>query len=351
MKRNKYKIRSDGRREGTKVYNGKQKHFYGKTDAEIDAKIAEYEKNLLKGEITTFKEIAEKYWEEKQKDLAINTLHGYDVAIRRAIEEFGDSPIGDITPQDVYQFLEGFKSKAYSSKTISNTKTALKGLFDYAFINGKVKFNPCTGIPVVKGKKKVARLPATDEDVKLINEFRNESITAKLLYFLLWTGARIGEASALQMKDIDFKKRTATVTKTLAYGNSSTPTIKLEPKTENSIRKLAIPKNVMEILPTNLDPETFIFFPNGLPKRRAFDKAIMEFKEKHGIKCTPHQLRHSYASMLHSAGIDVKDAQSLLGHSSIVMTQDIYTHIERNQRDRVLKSIDDYVSSKISSNS
>jgi len=347
--RSKYKLRSDGRREGTKVYNGKQKHFYGKTDAEIDAKIAEYESNLLKASKNPFKDVADAYWENKQKDLSINTLHGYDVAVKRAKEEFADTPIDEITPMNVYEFLDSFKTKGYSQKVISNTKSVLKGIFDFAFIQGKVTSNPCIAIPIVKGKKKEARKPASDDDINKIVNARNDSTTGMLMYFLLYTGARIGEASALQVKDIDYENRTAYVHQTLAYGNGSSPTIKPNPKTDSSIRTLALPQRVMDLLPKYKDKNTFLFFPNGLPRRRAFDTAIAKYREKYGIKATPHQLRHSYASMLHSAGIDVKDAQSLLGHSSIVMTQDIYTHLENEHRDSVLKSIDDYISKETSS--
>ena len=48
-----------------------------------------------------------------------------------------------------------------------------------------------------------------------------------------------------------------------------------------------------------------------------------QYVEKAGISCTAHQLRHSYATMPFECGIEVKDAQGLLGHSTAAMTQDI----------------------------
>ena len=48
---------------------------------------------------------------------------------------------------------------------------------------------------------------------------------------------------------------------------------------------------------------------------------------------TPHQLRHAFATILFDAGIDVKDAQEILGHASIQVTRDIYTHIRQQRRE------------------
>ena len=70
---------------------------------------------------------------------------------------------------------------------------------------------------------------------------------------------------------------------------------------------------------------------------------IDKFRKENGIQCTMHQLRHSYATMLHSAGVDAKDAQQRLGHSSVIITQDIYTDIESKHRKRVADKIEEYV--------
>ncbi|MBS7299062.1 MAG: tyrosine-type recombinase/integrase [Eubacteriales bacterium] len=52
---------------------------------------------------------------------------------------------------------------------------------------------------------------------------------------------------------------------------------------------------------------------------------------------TPHQLRHAYATILYEAGIDEKDAQELMGHTSIQLTRDIYTHISK-KRENLLQN-------------
>ena len=61
---------------------------------------------------------------------------------------------------------------------------------------------------------------------------------------------------------------------------------------------------------------------------------ISPYRENHNIELTPHQLRHAYATILYEAGIQVKDAQALLGHASAEITQEIYTHISENQQNK-----------------
>ena len=70
---------------------------------------------------------------------------------------------------------------------------------------------------------------------------------------------------------------------------------------------------------------------------------LNRFREAYGVEATPHQLRHSYATMLHEAGMDAKDAQYILGHSSITVTEDIYTHITRDRQTQNLFKIDGYL--------
>ena len=254
----------------------------------------------------------------------------------------------EITPYEIVTYLRKLAAQGLSQKVINNHKSILKGILDNSLIAGEITANPCLNLPTIKGKPKVERPPAAEEDLKKIEATKTDSLIARMMYFIAYTGCRRGEAAALQQKHIDREKKTAHICQTLAY-SSPTPQIKESPKTAAGIRDVDLYDNVLEILPQYDDPETFVFFPHGLPQERKFQVLLDEYKQAAGLSCTPHQLRHSYASMLHSAGVDAKDAQTLLGHSSIVVTQDIYTKIESQHKQDVRDAVNEYVKKKVKS--
>lgn len=344
-KKTKYTLRKDGRIVMTKTIEGKRVAFYGQTDKEVEQKYENYLKakpKERKPKVRTFDKVAEDWWEEKEPELAIGSVRVYRARYNEIKDEFKGIPVNEITPLDIVTYLRKLSAQDFSQKVINNKKSIIKGILDNALVHGEIQMNPCLNLPTVKGKAKAERLPASDADLMAIEAHRSDSDIGRMIYFILWTGCRRGEAAALQEKDIDREKMTAHIHQTLAY-SSPTPQIKDSPKTEAGVRDVILPQNVLDNLPKYNNPETYVFFPHGLPREREFQVAIDAFREEAGVKCTIHQLRHSYATMLHSAGVDVKDAQYLLGHSSIVVTQDIYTEIDKNAKDNARKLIENHV--------
>ena len=341
----KYTLRKDGRIMMNKIIDGKPKSFYGHSDREVEQK---YEAFIRKPtpkpqpKVRTFKEVAEDWWEQKEPELSPGSVRVYRARVNDLKEYFKKTPIFLITPLEIVTYLNKLKLKGYSQKVINSKKSIIKGILDNALIAGEIQFNPCLNLPTVKGKRKVERQPASEEDIKKITKHREDSMIARMAYFILWTGCRRGEAAALQEKHIDREHGTAHICQTLVY-SSPTPQIKDCPKTAAGVRDVLIPKNLLDNIPKYNNPETYVYFPRGLPKEREFQVLIDEYRQSIGISCTLHQLRHSYATMLHSAGVDVKDAQYLLGHSSIVVTQDIYTTLDNYAKKTAYQRINDHV--------
>lgn len=329
-RKTKYHIRKDGLIETTKTFHGIRRHFYGHSDDEVEAKIAEYQRQLDAPPVPpvrTLEAVAGAWWEETEPTLSPNTITGYRTAMRRAVEEFGSAPVTEITPQRIYAYLKRFEVQGYSQKVINNSKSVLHLILNHAFIAGEIAANPCKDLPPVKGRPKVPRQPTPADDIQRIEASKTESLPARMTYFMLYTGCRRGEAAALQQKYIDLDKKTARICQAVAYSDTRKPILKA-PKSEAGYRDVDLYDNVIEILPHYDDPETYIFFPDGLPTKTQLEKGLREYQADHGITSTAHQLRHAYASLLHSANVDVKDAQVKLGHSTVAMTQDVYTHLE-----------------------
>lgn len=342
----KYTLRSDGRIMRTETIDGRRVSFYGHSDEEVNSKYEEYLEKL--NAPLLMKTLIDEWWEKKEPEISPNTVPGFKTAKNRIYDKFGETPVKDLSPQMILAWLDSFKRKQYSQKVISNSKSVLKQIMDEALIRGEIPHNPCVGLPIVKGLPKKQREPAADDDITKIDQFKDDGIIGRMFYLMLYTGLRRGEATALQQKHLDRKANTITVEQSCAWDNSSRPVLK-QPKTAAGKRIVHVPAFVLEAIPEG-KPNDYVFFPE-LPLRKTMETAINQYREKTGITCTPHQLRHRYASMLHSAGINVKDAQYLLGHSDITMTQNIYTHLEERHKDVVGQQIDSYLLSEMLSKS
>ena len=185
-------------------------------------------------------------------------------------------------------------------------------------------------------------MPAADEDIKFITEdIKTGSIQAKFFFFLMYTGLRRSEALALKGKDFDMDQKVVHVRRQIyfKYGKPAEKDV----KTAAGERTVELPDIVVENLPDITDPDGYIWFPEGMPHSKDVYNWIHNYMKENNLTSTPHQYRHSYATMLHSAGVDVKDAQNLLGHSTIAMTQNVYTHIEKQHKKEVQNRINAYI--------
>ena len=104
-------------------------------------------------------------------------------------------------------------------------------------------------------------------------------------------------------------------------------------KTESAQRDIILLDRLADVIPKNF--KGFLFSMDGDGKEpltvKRFQTRWESYCKKYNLNITAHQLRHGFATMLFEAGIDVKDAQELMGHSDITLTRQIYTHI-RNER-------------------
>lgn len=344
-KRTKYTLRSDGRIVFSKVYNGKRKYFYGDSDEEVEAKIDAYERSNECLGIVLAKNVSEKWWEEVYENISPNTVGGYRTAHKRFDAEFGEMDITEITLQDCIRYIQSFALKGYAQKTINNMKTVMLQIFNYGLLHGYLDKNPAMGMPEIKGKKSSKRQPATDSDIAIIDSIKDKMPFGTMFYFLMYTGLRRNEAVALQQKDIDYDRKLIHVRQNVAYGEYNKPQLK-EPKTESGMRTVPLLDNVAEILPRYDNPETYIFFPAGLPTRKILESSLRKFYDENNIESTAHQFRHYFATLLHDADIDAKDAQHILGHSQISTTMDIYTHLDSSRKTAVGIKLNDFVNPK-----
>lgn len=333
------KMRPDGRYQRT-VLIGKKRHtFYGRTEDEIFEKIINYKEKEEKGK--TFEEVADEWEVTAERDLAYTTYARYRSCITRAVERFGDEYIKQIDVVDINNYIMLFAAQGYAQKTVKAQLSVINLICKYAVLHGYIKTNPCQYVTIPKNLPKHRRELPPDDQITLVKNSINCTF-GLFAYFLLYTGLRRGEALALTYGDIDRKNRVIHVTKSL-YHMSNKPCIK-EPKTESGKRDVILLDALYKVLPAGKRDDVIFCDDNGDYLTAGHANSLWKiYCRESGVNITPHQLRHAFATILFNAGIPDKDAQELLGHSDIILTRNIYTHISNSRRKISSQQLNDYV--------
>lgn len=318
----KEKRRADGRIEKVVNVGGKKVHFYGQSQQEIYDKVRAYEEKQQ--ETCRFKNVAEEWYTQYENLVEHYSYEKSKTHKNRAIEHFGGQFIGDITPRDINQFYLILADKGLARKTVSNQRTVLNNIFKYAIIKGYIKDNPTEFVDLPRRLPHSRREMPSDEDIQRVKDNVSYGAMGLLAYVVLYTGCRRGEALALQYKNIDFINKKVYIDKAVYYQNSM-PYIK-QPKTEAGTRSVPLLDALAAVIVPGF-PEEYIFGGDKPLTETRFKRWWKKYTEDTGLTCTLHQLRHAFCTLMFEAGIDETVAKEIMGHSTVLLMRDIYTHI------------------------
>jgi integrase len=214
-------------------------------------------------------------------------------------------------------------------------------IFNDAITAQGLRFNPCSAVSMPRNLPAKKRELPDDDAVAAVKAGAGVPFGLFALV-CLYAGLRRGEVLALQYEDLDRKNGVIHVTKAVEYvGNN--PHIK-PPKTQAGVRDVPLLQPLADALPAKGSGLIFPGDAAGHPLTKTqYRKRWLKYCQAIGHDITAHQLRHGYATILYEAGIADKDAQELLGHSSIAVTRDVYTHIRQTQKERTAKKLNAYV--------
>lgn len=327
--------RPDGLFEKAITLNGKRLVFRGHSETEVGKKILEYSGQKEKGIL--FNVLAANWRDEHFKTLEYNSLRGYEAAYKRIVKNFGPQSIKNITTRDINGYIVSFAGRGFAQKTVKNELSVLHMIFKLGVLNGDIDINPADGVSIPKNLPKNKRDMPCEADIKIVQN--SVACTFGLFaYLLLYTGCRRGEALALQYGDIDRVGKKIVISKSV-YHKKNKPFIK-RPKTSAGEREIILLDRLAEKLPEG-EPSEYLFSVAGAEplKDKECRRKWELYQRETGLKITPHQLRHAYATILFEAGIDEKDAQELLGHANIAMTKDVYTHISKSRKEKTAEKL------------
>ena len=338
-----FTLRADGRYQGywhekSGKGKGKRHYIYDRDPERLFFKIQEKENETPPP--LSF-EAAADAWERKHWErIGAKTAETYAAPLRRVKEQFAGMDAEEVTAQDIQAFLSDLGKQSFSRRSVQMHRDILNMIFNNAIVENGLRFNPCSAVSLPRNLAAKKRELPTDAAIDAVKAGGGEPFGLFAL-ICLYAGLRRGEVLALQYEDIDRKAGLIHVTKAVEFvGNNAH--IK-PPKTKAGTRDVPLLAPLAAAIP---DKKTGLIFPRedgGLLTKTQYRKRWLRYCEAIGFDITAHQLRHGYATILYEAGIADKDAQELLGHSSIAVTRDVYTHIRQSQKEATAKKLNKYL--------
>jgi integrase len=294
----------------------------------------------------TFREFVDAYWKPSldRKGLKLSTRESYQSALdRHILPTFGDYRIKDIVPLHVEEFSQAKSESGLSGKTVRNLLLVLQGIFSLALDNDLIIKSPIrkSHKPVYRQREKPIWSP---EQVRAILQAASVEHRAFFCCAGL-TGPRLGELLGLQWKHIDLKSRKLRIEQSLWNGQL------VAPKTQGSVRTIYFGDTLGKALAEHYErtghkgPEDYVFCgktgtplnPDVLRKDVLYPLLDrLQIPRSSGASGF-HTFRHSAASILNERTGNLKLAQKLLGHSTIDMTANVYTHTsDESEREAAL---------------
>ncbi|WP_342498844.1 tyrosine-type recombinase/integrase [Bacillus sp. FSL R5-0820] len=314
--------------------------------------------SLQKNSTMSFQEFYETYFKpDYKRSVSDRTYENRASSMDLHFKFFFNRKLKDISPPLIKQWHNKLSEK-YSSSYIRNLHGMLQKTLNLAVTLGLLLKNAAKTVGNIKKVKKKVDFWTKEEFEKVIATFKMDDYYEHFSFITIWllfmTGLRFGEAQALNWEtDIDFKKQTLTVSKSMYYKNANKFTI-TEPKTKASNRVIALDDDTINFLKKwrerQLDvfPSKYVLSYNGLPTNKSATFHMIEQHSKlakvHKIKT--HALRHSHASLLISLGENALVIRDRLGHEDIQTTLGTYGHLYPNMNREVANRLKNVITVK-----
>ena len=264
------------------------------------------------------------------------TIRGYRIASERCYPLIGDILAKSLTTYRLEKFVAEMGDNGLSAKTIKNTVGLLSAAYDHAIFIGQLKENPCKRLTLPKGQPRDIRIFYIDEIQGFLNAIADETVDDRVAYMLaLFMGLRRSEILGLKESDVDILKGVLYVHNTRHRVNGED--LDADTKTKRSTRVLALPDILLLEIARLLEAHRqfkyektdYLIQDFGQPiNPQTLASRLVRLESEKGLPhVTLHGLRHTYASLLHSQGVDMAHISAELGHSNLTTTANIYTHI------------------------
>lgn len=366
--------RKDGRWEGryTAGYDPKTgkriiKNVLGKTQAEVKQKLSTAMEackavDVVRSDDYTVAEWLRTWFALYAKpNIRPTTARSYQGSMElHIIPRIGCIKLNKLTGRDIQKLYKdlmenGRLRKAQKSKQPGLSSTTVRGIhmmlhnaLDRAVKERLILRNPTEDCIIPKVQKQEMKI-LHPEDMKAYLEAAEKRGVLPMFYLELVSGIRKGELVALRWEDLDVEHRTISVSKQ-ALGGLGKELVVNRPKTENSIRRISIPQEAVDLLVQEHEkhPESPYLFPSPLTGGMYHPDSVVNLHKKilkdAGLEHIRfHDLRHTFATTALQNGVDVKTVSSMLGHYDAGFTLCTYTHATRQMQEQAAEKMGNFM--------
>lgn len=366
--------RSDGLIR-VKVYLGKgpdgkakYKYCYGHTQKEADEKADVIRASLRKGidlqSSDSFDVVTSLWLSLKKAEVSADQYHLLKSRSELLKEWFGSRSLRSLKTYDFQAFINNLAEenpttgKPSAQNTLKSYCQIAAQICEFAVENRLIEYNAAQKVRIPQGAPVKKRHALSKEEREWVMTFEHRAQPAAML--LMLSGLRRGEATALTWDDVNFDKGTIQVNRSWNFKQKS-----FKPPKNGKARTVYIPNKLVNYLRQLPHISTFVLttvsgkMMTDTAWKRLFDSYMHDLniavnhinKSKfnpHGIPIlirtfTPHDLRHTFATILYESGTDPLVAKDQLGHSDLKTTLAIYTHLSAEHQERSVSKLNDFL--------
>lgn len=313
----------------------------------------------------TFKDFVEKKWAPSELD---NSEHRNSTKAFRhylllvIVDYLGEFKLKSIDSIKIEEYLDYLKNtyktkqnRQVSQQTMRHHYCTLNLIFEHALKLNYVSANPLAKVKTPKLAKHKVDALSKGEVLLFIREVEKLPIMQRLMYnLLLTTGVRRGECFGLQWGDVDFENHIIHIERNVTYTTQNGISVGL-PKTNTGLRAIPITEGLLSLLTEykmseerryTLSGDAFLFHGVESPldprDPTYITKHMKRFMKRIALPdMSPHDLRHTCASILLQSGADIKSVQDILGHSNASTTLNYYVRSNmESMRNATAKAFD-----------
>lgn len=359
--------KSDGKWMGmVTLRDGKRKYFYGKTRQEVARKVAESVRDREKGvpqrtdERMTVHAFFNQWLDGKKSEIVPTTWTRYRELLAHVSRAMGDQQLTRLNATMFQRLYARLQSEdGLSSSTVHHVHTVAQEALNAAVQYGLMAVNPLTAI---KGPRmnETEMQPLDPEQTRMFLDTVHGDHWEAFYVLAISSGMREGEMLGLHWSDVDLERRFLQVRYTMSYVSGEGFSLR-QPKTKRSRRRIDLSPHVVEVLREHRirqkehrlkmgghwDEASFpdLVFPNevGRPMSAGnlLRRSFLPLLDKAGLpRIRIHDLRHTAATLMLLEGRNAKEVSDRLGHASVTITLDRYSHVLPSMRQDMATALD-----------